>query len=199
MRWQDIPVDSYLADALALSAEERGRLKAALAVLPDSIIDAHTHISRLQDVEHVSADLLGHAVSTFPFYSLEMAEAAKRVLWPGKQLRAARMAHAVTGYRHASINEYLQAELPAADFLIGFGLASAPLDVCRLLSTRGVAALKMYFHSVDPPLRTVAEVFPESVLRAPPRLRACRSSCTCLRRCRMVSTKSAMLPPATRN
>lgn len=166
MRWQDIPTDSYLADALALSAEERGRLRAALAVLPDSIVDAHTHISRRQDVEHMSAELLGHVVSTFPLYSLEMAEAAKRVLWPGKQLRAARMAHAVTGYRHAAINEHLQADLPAADFFIGFGLASAPLDVCRLFPTGGVAALKMYFHSVDPPLRTVAEVFPESVLRA---------------------------------
>jgi predicted TIM-barrel fold metal-dependent hydrolase len=166
MRWQDIPSERYLSAALALSAEECDRLQAALAVLPESIIDAHTHIARSQDVGALSAELLGHVVSTFPVYSLEMADAAKRVLWPGKQVRSARMAHALTGYRHAAINDHLQSDLPAADFLVGFGLASAPSDVGRLLSSGGVAALKMYFHSVDPPLRTVAEVFPGSVLRA---------------------------------
>lgn len=166
VRWQDIPADRYFSAALALSGEERGRLKAALAVLPGEIVDAHTHVARSQDVGVLSAELLDHVVTTFPVYTLEMAEEAKRVLWPGKQLRSARMAHAVAGYRHAAINEYLRSRLPAGDFPIGFGLASAPSDVCQLLSRGGVTALKMYFHSVDPPLRTVAEVFPESVLRA---------------------------------
>jgi hypothetical protein len=165
VRWQDIPADCYFSAALALSAEEGERLEAALAVLPGSIIDAHSHVARHQDVRALSAEILGHIASTFPIYSLEMAAAAKRVLWRGKQLRSARMAHAVAGYRHAAINEYLQSELPAGDFLVAFGLASSPSAVQRLLARGGVAALKMYFHSVDPPLRTISEVFPDPVLR----------------------------------
>jgi hypothetical protein len=46
MQWQNIPADRYFADALALSNEEHSRLQAALAVLPDNIVDTHTHISR---------------------------------------------------------------------------------------------------------------------------------------------------------
>jgi len=166
VRWQDIPANRYFSAGLALSAEEGERLGAALDVLPESIVDAHTHVARCDDVQDLSVELLGHVVSTFPVYSLEMAAAAKRVLWPGKQVRSARMAHAVAGYRHAAINEHLHSDLPAGDLLIAFGLASSPSDVHRLLSRDGVAALKMYFHSVDPPLRTVGEVFPESALRA---------------------------------
>lgn len=166
LSWQDIPSDRYFSSALALSAMEGERLDAALELLPDSIIDAHTHVSREQDVTSLSCELLGHVVSTFPTYSLEMAVAAKHVLWPGKQLRSARMAHAVVGYRHAAINEYLLSELPIGDFFIAFGLASSPSAVEQLLAQGGVAALKMYFHSVDPPHLTVSEVFPDPVLRA---------------------------------
>ena len=165
VRWQDIPADRYFSAALALSAEESERLDVALAVLPQTIIDAHTHVARGQDVRALSAELLGHIVSTFPIYSLEMAEAAKHVLWRGKQLRSARMAHAVAGYRHAAINEHLQAKLPPGDFFVAFGLASSPSAVHRLLAGPRVTALKMYWHSVDPPHRTVSEVFPDAVLR----------------------------------
>lgn len=165
-RWQDIPAEHYFTAALALSTEEGDRLRAALAVLPDKIVDAHTHVARCEDLRDLSADLLGHVVSTFPVYSLEMAAAARLVLWPGKQVRSARMAHAIAGYRHAAINTHLRYDLPADDFFIAFGLASSTSDVTSLLSEGGVAALKMYFHSVDPPLRTVLEVFPEPALQA---------------------------------
>lgn len=166
MRWQDIPADRYFSAALALSAEEDKRLATALDLLPESIIDAHTHIARSDDVDDLSAEFLGHVVSTFPVYSLEMAATAKRALWRGKQVRSARMAHAVAGYRHATINEHLHSDLPARDLFIAFGLASSTSDIHRLLSRGGVSALKMYFHSVDPPLRTVREVFPDPVLEA---------------------------------
>lgn len=164
-RWQDIPADRYYTAALTLSAGEGERLGAALAVLPERIVDAHAHVARCEDLQDLSADLLGHVVSTFPVYSLEMAEAAKRVLWHGKQVRSARMAHAVAGYRHAAINAYLRSDLPTGDFFIAFGLASSPSDVHGLLSGGGIAALKMYFRSVDPPLRTAVDVFPEPALR----------------------------------
>lgn len=166
IRWQDIPADRYFSAALTLSAKEGERLAAALDMLPESIIDAHTHIARRDDVEGLSTEFLRHVVSTFPAYSLEMAAAAKRALWPGKQVCSARMAHAVAGYRHAAINEHLHSDLPAGDFLIAFGLASSPSDVHRLLFRGGVSALKMYFHSVDPPLRTIREVFPKPALEA---------------------------------
>ena len=166
MRWQDIPAEDYFSAALALSAEEDERLTCALNVLPENIIDAHTHVARCDDLQDLSAELMSHVVSTFPVYSLEMAAAAKSVLWPGKEVRSARMALPVAGYRHAAINEYLHSDMPAGDFLIAFGLASSPSDVHRALSRGGVSALKMYFRSVDPPLRTVREVFPEPSLEA---------------------------------
>lgn len=166
VHWREIPADSYFSASLALSDNESTRLQAALAVLPSNIIDAHTHAARDRDVRFLSRELLCHLVSTFPTYSLEMAAAAKRVLWPGKQVRSARMAHAVVGYDHTAINAYLKSEIPAGDFFIAFGLSSSPPQVERLLAQGGVAALKMYFHSVDPPHRTIMEVFPESVLRA---------------------------------
>lgn len=166
MTWHDIPSDQYFADALTLSSEERQRLEAALDVLPSTIIDAHTHIARGEDIDQIAPELLGHIVSTFPVYTLDMAESARRTLWPGKVLRAARMPHALVGYRHTAINNYLRSELPPTDIRIGFGLPSAPEEACRLAQSDGVAALKMYFHCVEPPLRTVVATFPETVLAA---------------------------------
>jgi Amidohydrolase len=76
------------------------------------------------------------------------------------------MAHAVAGYRHSAINNYLAADLPASDLLIGFGTPADTSKVCHLISVGKLAALKMYFRCVEPPLRTVRQVFPDPVLKA---------------------------------
>lgn len=166
MTWQDIPADRYLDEALALNDDERERLAIALAALPRDIFDAHTHAARAVDVVGLSVALLGHTVSTFPVYTLEMAERVRRALWPGKTVRSARMAHAVAGYRHREINNYLLSELPDGDLLIGFGIHAESGDACREIHAGKFAAVKMYFRSVDPPLTRVREVFPDDVLSA---------------------------------
>jgi len=165
MLWQDIPTDLYLSRALCLSEEEHVRLEAALTVLPPVIIDAHTHIARTDDLEILSKELLHHIVSTFPVYTIEMAEVTKQFLWPNKILRSARMAHAVSGYQHSAINDYLLANSPSSDLVIGFGLPTKTEEACRLILSGQLAALKMYFRSVEPPLRTVSEVFPDVILQ----------------------------------
>lgn len=166
MLWQDVPGDRYLDEALCLSADERTRLEIALARLPPIIIDTHTHVARAADIEHLNANFLSHTVSTFPVYTLAMAERAKRILWPGKIVRSARMAHAVAGYRHSAINDYISAQIPPGDLVIGFGVPAEASEACRRVSAGEFAALKMYFRSVEPPLRTVREVFPDTVLDA---------------------------------
>lgn len=166
MLWQDVPVKLYLDRALTLSRDEQSRLEGALAVLPSVIIDAHSHIARSVDIETLSTTLMSHIVSTFPVYTFQMAETVKRVLWTRKIVRSARMAHANSGYRHNVINEYLLRDLPKGDLMICFGLPNEPREIMQFILQKQVVALKMYFQSVDPPLSTVQEVFPDMILAA---------------------------------
>lgn len=171
MLWQDVPVNQYLDRALCLSRDEQARLEGALAVLPSAIIDSHTHVARSMDIETLSAALMCHIVSTFPVYTFQMAEIVKSALWPGKVVRSARMAHANCGYRHSAINEYLLCDLPRGDLMIGFGRSTEQREVSRLILKKQVVALKMYFHSVDPPLNTVQQIFPNPILAAAEKIR----------------------------
>jgi hypothetical protein len=166
LNWKQIPASAYIDRALSLTPSEEARLLTALHQLPSTIIDCHTHVARESDIDDLSNSLLRHAASTFPAYTLAMAESAKSILWPGKSVRSGRMAHANDGYRHDRINDYLTSELDSRDFLIGFGDSNKPNQVIELLQKRRVAALKMYFNSVTPPLNTILEIFPEQVLRS---------------------------------
>lgn len=164
--WQDVPVERYLDRALSLSDLEHSRLEAALALLPCNLIDAHTHVCRYEDIQTLSGSLMSHVVSTFPAFTFDMAARAKSVLWPGKQLRSARMAHAICGYRHEAINNYLLRELPEGDLLVWFGLPNAPQAAVQSMERGEAVALKMYFHSVEPPLTKVRDIFPDPTLNA---------------------------------
>ena len=107
---------------------------------------------------------MSHIVSTFPIYTLQMAELVKSVLWPNKVVRSARMAHANYGYRHNAINKHLLRDLPNGDLMIGFGLPNEHEAITNLILQKRVVALKMYFQSVTPPLTKIREVFPDVVL-----------------------------------
>ncbi len=168
--WQDVPVERYLNWALTLSEIEYSRLEAALALLPCNLIDAHTHVCRYGDIQTLSGSLMSHVVSTFPVFTFDMAARARSVLWPGKQFRSARMAHAICGYRHEAINDYLLRELPKGDLLVWFGLPSSPQAVIQSMERGEAVALKMYFHSVEPPLIKVRDIFPDPILKVATRL-----------------------------
>lgn len=164
--WKHVDWKQYYAASLELTGEERARLEAALDVLPTHVIDAHTHIARERDIVDLCDELLGQVVTTFPVYTLEMAARAREVLWPGKVVRSARMAHAVAGYRFRSINRYLSAKLPRDDLLIAFGDPCDQSDIIDGVHNGTFAALKMYFRATSPPRQTVRATFSDEMLEA---------------------------------
>lgn len=158
--------EAYLKEALRLTAGERYRINRVVEQLPSRIADAHTHSARAEDVDRLADDVWSHAVSSFPWYSLDSAQRVREVLWPEQTVWSLRMPHVVGGYRHRAINEYLLAAVAErGDVVGGYGLPDDVEYTLGLLSS-GVAALKMYHRYREPAAQSLSEVFPEPVLAA---------------------------------
>jgi predicted TIM-barrel fold metal-dependent hydrolase len=150
--------------ALHLTTDEKIRLSDLRNQLPGRIADAHTHVARQRDLNALPDELWSHAVSTFPWYPLDVADRVRSVLWPGKSVWALRMPHAVRGYDHRAINDYLAATC-TDDVRAGYGIPDDVEYTVRLISTCP-AALKMYYKYRQPEAKALWDVFPEPILEA---------------------------------
>jgi len=164
--WWEIPYERYLSDALMLSAVEQARLAAALDCLPAEIIDAHTHVARSIDVVALSPSALTHVISTYPCYTLEDGRRARERLWPGKRVRALRMAYPIEGYRHRDINEYLVANANLYEDIVGgYGIPDDINYTLQLIDSGHIHALKMYYRYREPGVDRILDIFPAPILQ----------------------------------
>ncbi|MBB2988525.1 amidohydrolase family protein [Terracoccus luteus] len=149
----------------ALTARERGLLRSLLPLLPERIIDAHTHCNLLEHVGAIPPPLDSLPMTTFAAYDLSEAEVSRGELWPGKHVRALRFANAFQGIDHRAANDYLAASAPhQGDWFVAFGISDDPDYTVGLLRRTRATACKMYARSVVPFLTRITEVFPPAVL-----------------------------------
>jgi hypothetical protein len=164
--WWEIPYERYLSDALMLSAVEQARLAAALDCLPAEIIDAHTYVARSIDVVALSPSSLTHVISTYPCYTLEDSRRVRERLWPGKRVRALRMAYPIEGYRHCDINEYLVANANLYEDIVGgYGIPDDINYTLQLIDSGHIHALKMYYRYREPGVGRILGIFPAPILQ----------------------------------
>ncbi|QHD86602.1 amidohydrolase family protein [Gordonia sp. JH63] len=148
-----------------LTEKERALLDVFLPLLPDEIIDAHTHGNLREHVGVIPPPLDALPMSTFAAYDLSDAKAMRGQLWPGKRVSALRFANAFRGIDHRAANNYLRlAASTFDDHFVAFGISDDATYTVRLLRSERPTACKMYARSVVPFLVTIEDVFPPPVL-----------------------------------
>lgn len=116
-----IPADAsaYLDHAVRMTDDEQRRFGLVAQQLPARIADAHTHVARVDDVDRLGDDVWSHAVSTFPWYPLDLAGYVRTVLWPEQAVWSLRIPYPIRGYHHRAINQHLRSAAPALGDKIG--------------------------------------------------------------------------------
>ncbi|UTX50990.1 amidohydrolase family protein [Candidatus Saccharibacteria bacterium TM7i] len=164
-----INFDAYFENALNLNEDELQIREATLPLLPDTIIDAHTHAShqRFIDEYDMPSHIKAHMMSTFPQVDIEQSQEIDRKLMPGKEIHKIRFAHVYPNLGQRAVTEYIKSENTEKDSVALFGLSNSPEEIDYTISeleTGNYSALKMYYLNSIPPKETVYEYFPHQVL-----------------------------------
>jgi amidohydrolase family protein len=159
-----IPVKKYLDYALQFNLEEEKFCTQFAEWLPDQIIDCHAHCNLAEHVNYVSERALGHMLSTFTHYSLEVSKRIKERMYMGKDVRTLRFAKTFEGIDHRAANSYLLSESPPNDRVAIFGLPEDVPYTTKMLRHPRCTALKMYWSYVNPPAQTIYEFFRPEIL-----------------------------------
>lgn len=164
-----INFDAYLENALTLNDEELRIREESLPLIPDTIVDAHTHASHRQFVEEydMPAHIKAHMMSTFPQVDIEQSQEIDQALMSGKEVHKLRFAHVYPGLAHRAITEYIESKNTERDGVVLFGLSNSQEEIDYTISEleKGTySGLKMYYLSSIPPKETVYEYFPHQIL-----------------------------------
>lgn len=158
--------EDYLKHALQFSAAEDELVEEFEEWLPDNIIDAHSHSNLPEHVSFIADEAYHHMLSTFPSYSIEESEASQKLLHPTKNIRNLRFAKTFRGIAHKAANDYLLNNSPEHDRVALFGLPEDPAYTIDMLQDPRVSALKMYYSYLNPPAKTIYEIFKPEILAA---------------------------------
>jgi hypothetical protein len=160
-----IDVPRYLEVALQVSDADRRFIDHADALLPESIVDAHTHTGLAEHVISLPADIEAHVMSTFPYYSLDDAERLRSHLWRDRRVQSLRMPHPYAGIDHRGANDYLARACAAGSDQVA--ICGLPDDVdytVLMVGKSHAAALKMYHRYFQPAAKHIYDFFPPAVL-----------------------------------
>lgn len=160
-----IDTSRYLNVALKVSARDRELGEYATALLPDRVVDSHSHVNLATHVRTLPPSVRGHIMSTFPHYSLDQASLVRRHLWPDRTVYSLRMPNAYNGIDHRSANDYLLGQcFGTPDRVAAYGLPDNLEYTIALIQDSRVSALKMYHRYFEPPARHIYDYFPFPVL-----------------------------------
>lgn len=162
--------EQYLAEALEITAQETALIQEFEGWLPENIIDAHSHANLAEHVGNIPDEAYNHMLSTFPSFSIEESKMVQGLLHPTKHIRNLRFPKTFRGIDHVAANTYLLEQSPTEDRIALFGLPEDPAYTIDMLSDPRVSALKMYYSYLNPPAKTIYEIFKPEILAEAERL-----------------------------
>jgi Amidohydrolase len=152
--------DTYRQWAAANSQVERDRRRETIARLPSTIFDAHAHANGLAAVGEISDFGWTQARSSFPTWSMEDSNSARKTLYYDRNVARLWIAQPYKGIDHKRANEYLLTERPPSDAVALCGVPDDQAYTVGQLATGNYAALKMYPFMREPPFTQISEYFP---------------------------------------
>jgi len=136
--------DSYLEYALRLKQQEVIVRQSINSLLPDNIIDSHSHSGLREHITYISPEILKRPGSTFLSFSLNQSKVLGRILYQKNNIRYLRFGFPIFGIDFKKANQYLVDNCQPQDKI---ALVGIPYDIeytIRELRSRRFSALKIY-------------------------------------------------------
>ena len=152
-------IPDYYQYSLNLSGKESELLVFFKNWLPHDIIDCHAHSCESEYVYEIDDSLMKHMMTTFPVFTLNQSYEEQKLLYPGKNVKTLRFAHAFRGIDHKSSNTFLLDNKRPFDEVALYGIPDDIEYTNNELRSGNYVGLKMYYQYFNPPSKIIYDFF----------------------------------------
>ena len=157
-------IPDYYQYSLNLNEKEYKLLVSFQNWLPQDIIDCHAHSCQPENVHKIDDSLMKHMMTTFPVFTLDQSYTEQELLYPNKNIRTLRFAHAFRGIDHKSSNAFLLKNKKPFDAVALYGIPDDIDYTNSELRSGNYVGLKMYYQYFNPPSKVIYDFFKPEIL-----------------------------------
>lgn len=162
--YQSIDTEAYIKACFPLTDEERAIRDQILDLVPEVIIDIHSHAGLSAHAINMHSRFFNDLISTFPYFTMTQHKDADDILWGNKKVRHAIFAFPFEGVDIGSANQYIN----ASDNQLAIPFVAADSNQLDLLKRELYSGkwkgVKAYYRQHSPDSRIITDFYPPAIM-----------------------------------